>query len=360
MTSSGRGEVLRVSAALVPAKETDKETELPPGKLTAPFLDRLINTYVKPHASVLVGPGPGRDAAAIDFNGSTLVAKTDPITFASENASQYLVTINANDLACLGAEPRWLLVVVLLPEHGTTSAKVETHFRELSHACEANGITLIGGHTEITIGLDRAIFVGTLLGDVPPGGLLSPGGAQSGDLILLTKSIAIEGTALLAKELDGALLPKMGRKWLDRAGALLHEPGISIVSDARLLLQSGGVTALHDPTEGGLATGIHELAAAASLGAEIDTAAVPVLAETKSLAAHLGIDPFGMLASGALLATIPADRLAVVNTHLAGRLSYVVIGRMLPKGSGCWQVRDGSRAPLPYFARDEVARILAS
>ncbi|MDQ3043936.1 MAG: AIR synthase-related protein [Chloroflexota bacterium] len=340
-------------------KVADAETELPPGKLPAALLARLIDTYVTPHKSVLVGPGLGRDAAAIDFNGSTMVVKSDPITFATTHAAQYLVTINANDLACLGARPRWLLVVALLPELGTTPTSVETHFRELSLACDAAGIALIGGHTEITSGLTRPILVGTLMGDIAPGELLVPGGARAGDVIVMTKSIAIEGTALLATDLRDSLTSTFDKHWLNRASDLLLDPGISVVADARLLLQFGEVTALHDPTEGGLATGIHELANAAGLGAELDTDVVPVLTQTQELAGQLGLNPLGMLASGTLLATIPENRLKSVSSSLAGNLRFTLIGRMLPPQSGFWQIRGGMRAPLPYFARDEVARALA-
>ena len=204
-----------------------------------------------------------------------LAVKSDPITFASESPAQYLVDVNANDLACLGATPRWMMVTALLPE-GTTEDEVETHFRELRDACVRRGISLVGGHTEITFGLRRPILVGVLLGEVDADRLLRPGGARPGDRLLLTKAIAIEGTALVARELGERLRTELDPALVARAAHFLVDPGISVAGEAIALLDAGGITALHDPTEGGLATGVRELALAAGCGAVIDRDAVPV------------------------------------------------------------------------------------
>ena len=158
---------------------------LPVGKLPGQLLARLIGSYATSDPTVVVGPGIGGDAAAIDLGSTMLAVKSDPITFASESPAQYLVDVNANDLACLGATPRWMMVTALLPE-GTTEDEVETHFRELRDACVRRGISLVGGHTEITFGLRRPILVGVLLGEVDADRLLRPGGARPGDRLLLT------------------------------------------------------------------------------------------------------------------------------------------------------------------------------
>ncbi len=122
------------------------DAPLPLGKLPAPLLGRLVEAHRVTDPSVLVGPGIGRDAAAIAVGGTVLVAKTDPITFATRSAAAYLVDVNANDLACLGATPRWLLVTALLPA-GTTAADVERQFAALAVACARRGVSLVGGHT---------------------------------------------------------------------------------------------------------------------------------------------------------------------------------------------------------------------
>ncbi|MDP9371688.1 MAG: AIR synthase related protein, partial [Chloroflexota bacterium] len=176
---------------------------LPVGKLPGALLARLLARYATPDETLLVGPGIGRDAAAVALDDrGALVLKTDPITFATTagDIGWYLVNVNANDLACLGATPRWLLVTALLPEGRTTPAGVEAIFAGLREACAPLSITLAGGHTEITHGLDRPILVGMLLGEAPREAIVRPGAARAGDAVVLTKGIAVEGTALIAGE----------------------------------------------------------------------------------------------------------------------------------------------------------------
>src|SRR5262245_2839840 len=285
----------------------EKRVVLPVGKLPGELLGRLIGLYGSSDPSVLDGPGIGGDAAAIEVGETTVVVKSDPITFASEGPARYLVDVNANDLACLGATPRWMMVTALLPA-GTTQAEVEAHFRELRDACVERGVSLVGGHTEVTHAVSRPILIGVLLGEAR-GAILQPGGARPGDVLLLTKALALEGTALVARELEQRLSDAVGREIVERAVGLLADPGISVVPEAIALLDAGGVTALHDPTEGGLATGVRELVLAAGCGAAVEREAVPVLPETAAIAAALDLDPLGMLASGSLL--VAADAASV-------------------------------------------------
>ena len=204
---------------------------LPVGKLPAALLGRLVAAHGSTDPAVLVGPGIGRDAAAIRLGDVVLVAKTDPITFATRSAAAYLVDVNANDLVCLGATPRWLLATALLPE-GVTAPEVEEQFAELFAACARRGISLVGGHTEVTAGLDRTILVGLLLGETTEERLVRPGGARPGDRLLLTKGLALEGTALLANDLGERLGADIGKETVERAARLLAYPGISVVVDA--------------------------------------------------------------------------------------------------------------------------------
>ena len=164
------------------------------------------------------------------MGGTTLVVKSDPITFATESPARYLVDVNANDLACLGASARWMMVTALLPEQATTEAAVEEHFRELRDACRERGIALVGGHTEVTAGLERAILVGVVLGEIGSRGLLTPGGGRPGDRLLLSKGIAIEGTAPLAREVGSTRLGALEPRLIERPAGHLSDPWMSIVS----------------------------------------------------------------------------------------------------------------------------------
>lgn len=335
-------------------------TPLRAGKLPGPLLQRLIEAYATaPDDEVIVPTGYGRDAAAIQVGDRQIVVKSDPITFATDAAARYLVAVNANDIACLGGIPRWLTVVALLPEGSATEASVETLFADLQAACDAIGVAVIGGHTEVTLGLDRPLLVGTMIGLAGPHGLLEPGNAREGDDLYLAKWAGIEGTALLAREHAETLRDTVGPEVVRSAAKLLRSPGIAVAKDAAALLASGSVHALHDPTEGGVATAIHELAEASGLGAEVQRAAVPLLPETRILCERYGIDPLGLLSSGALLvAADPAGRDALREAAADGGVPLTWIGTLTAPDQGIFMVDAGGRHPIPRYDSDEITRVL--
>src|SRR5919107_127182 len=331
---------------------------LPAGKLPGWLLRKVLPGSPR-DPDILVGPGIGRDAAAIAVGERVIVAKNDPITFASEGGAAHLVEVNANDVACMGATPRWLLVTALLPQ-GVSPADVLNQFAELRETCRHRSVELIGGHTEIVPGLARPILVGMMMGDASPHELLRPGQAQPGDVLLVTKALAIEGTALLARERADELREQIGDESLLAAAQLMDRPGISVVAEAEIAHRSGKVTALHDPTEGGLASAVRELAMVSGAGVEIDAEAVPILAETRAVADALGLDPIGMLASGSLLiATRPEGVHRIVHDIEAAGIPVQVVGRLTDDPQEASLMSGGTRQQLPEFAVDEVARLLS-
>jgi hydrogenase expression/formation protein HypE len=331
---------------------------LPAGKLPGWLLRKVLPGSPR-DPDILVGPGVGRDAAAIAVGERVIVAKNDPITFASEGAAAHLVEVNANDVACMGATPRWLLVTALLP-HGVTPADVLNQFAELRETCRQRSVELIGGHTEIVPGLARPILVGMMLGDAAPNELLRPGEAQPGDVLLITKGLAIEGTALLARERADVLQERIGEELVRSAARLLDQPGISVVAEAEIARRTGLVTALHDPTEGGFASAVRELAIVSRAGVEIEAEAIPILDETRAVAEALGIDPLGMLASGSLLIATRAESVSsIVRDIEAAGIPVSVVGRLTEDPLDAVLIEAGERSQLPEFAVDEVARELS-
>ena len=331
------------------------------GKLPLELLSELLEKVQINDPRVVLGPRVGEDAALIDFGDRYLVVKTDPITFATDLIGWYLVQVNANDLAVMGATPHWLMATLLLPE-GTAPAVVRSIFAQLTEACDHLGITLIGGHTEITLDLPRPVAVGAMLGEVPKERVVLTSGARPGDAIVLTKGIAIEGTALLAREASQALRTAgVCQDAIDRAKGLLFSPGISVVREATVACDTVDVHAMHDPTEGGLATGLLEMAKAAKVGLDIEAERVPVLPECRIFCGALGLDPLGLIASGSLLATVSPEDVGPLSQALA-REGVVAqeIGRVTPQEEGLHlKTRDGVRE-LPTFERDELARFLAA
>ena len=334
---------------------------LKPGKLEPDVLERLLKRNRIADPRVLVGPGVGLDVAVIDYGENLLVAKTDPITFATDEIGWYAVNVNANDIATAGARPRWFLATLLLPEHATSDELVEEIYDDLVAACRSMKIDLIGGHTEITCGLDRPILVGMMLGEVARDKLVRADGAQPGDVLLLTKRIAVEGTSLLGIEVGEQLAAATDDDFVRRCCAFLHEPGIGVLHEALLACEVGGVHAMHDPTEGGVATGISELARACGCGVRVEHSALPFYEETVRACEVFGLDPLGLIASGSLLiAAEPESGTAIRERLNAEGIECTAVGTVLHKGAPRLLVTEEGEQPLPIFPRDEIARLLSS
>ncbi len=331
------------------------------GKLPNDLLAGLLRRIEQRDPRVLLGPGVGRDAAVIDIGGPRLlVAKSDPITFATGLIGAYAVYVNANDIACLGARPTWFLATILLPEGAPPDLAVAV-FGQVLEACESLGVELIGGHTEFTHRLDRPIVVGALLGEVEREALVRPENALPGDVLILTKGIAIEGTSVLAREAAERLERlRVPAETVMRARDYLRDPGISVVAEAMAACGAARVHAMHDPTEGGLATALYELAEASGTGFEVSAGEIEVLRETRDICRAAGLDPMGLLASGALLIAVAEEDCGSVLDALQGvGVAARRIGRLTAPGPGAIIESDGGRRPVPRFARDEVARFLS-
>ena len=331
------------------------------GKFPPQLLERLLAKEGVSDPRVLLGPKVGEDAAVIDMGDRLLVAKSDPVTFASDAIGWYSVQVNANDIACTGGVPKWFLATLLVPER-FSEADAEAVFDQVIAACTALNVALIGGHSEVTYGIDRPIILGNMLGEVERDRLITTGGAQEGDSIVITKGIAIEGAALLARE-QGAALKAAGvsQATLDAAAAFLTKPGISVVEEARIACTVATIHSLHDPTEGGLVTALREVASASGMGLAAEETSIPVLPECNEICQALGLNPLGLLASGCLIITLPAGEvpkllLALEQADITGW----EIGQVLAPEEGLIMIGYAGEVPLPEFSRDELARYISA
>ncbi len=340
----------------------DRDTPpLPVGKLPPQMLQRLLAAAPVDDPRVLLGPGVGLDCAVIDLGGKLLVCKSDPVTFATDRLGDYLVQVNANDLATTGAASSWLLVTLLLPEKSADEALAERIMGQIGDACRRLDISLIGGHTEITYDLDRPVAVGSLLGLVDRDRLVTPRGAQSGDRLLLTKSVPIEATAILARERSERLVDLLTDANIAKAQGYLSDPGIGVTREARLALDAGRVTAMHDPTEGGLAAALWELTQASGRGLRFDPAAVPVTALSAQVCAAFAIDPLTAISSGALLLTAPeADAGAIRGALEQEGIPCTEIGEVTEGPPLVLQRTRSGWEPYPLPERDGLARVFES
>lgn len=331
----------------------------PVGKLDSRLLEKLLNSNTITDPRIIVGPGIGEDAAVIDFGIKYLVAKTDPITFTTHRIGWYAVNVNANDIATMGATPKWFLATLLLPEGKTNKILVTHIFQDIMKSAQKLNITLCGGHTEISYKIDRPIVIGHMLGEVDRDKLVVNSNAKPCDDLLLTKGIAIEGTTIIAREKAAFLRKHLGDRFQKRAQAFIDKPGLSVVADALLANKVASIHAMHDPTEGGLATGILELAKASGTGAIIYAEKIPCYEETEQICKLFGIHPLGLIASGSLLIALdPADTRKVVAILAKNGIACTQIGKLTKKTGGLRLLTKGKLRKMPAFKVDEITKIL--
>jgi hydrogenase maturation factor len=332
---------------------------LPVGKLPTDLLARLIGAQPVMHdPQVIIGPGIGLDCAVIEAGSKLLVYKSDPITFAADSIGWYLVHVNANDIVTTGAVPRWLLIAMLFPEGQTTPEIAERTIIQVYDACREIGVTVVGGHTEITTGLDRPILLGTMVGEVEWERLVTPRGLRDGDRILLTKGVPIEATAILAREFPDRLANVVSPQELEQARAFLVEPGISVLRDARTALQAGEVTAMHDVTEGGLLLALWELAIASDHSLYVDLTKVHVPPLSARICQAFGLNPLATIASGALLLGVrAADVASICHALETEGVACIEIGRVSAGPASVWHKAEQGYERLVRPDRDEIAKV---
>ncbi len=331
------------------------------GKIPPDLLSQFIRYLPVEDPGLLVGPSVGEDAAVIDFDPKSdrvLVAKSDPVTFATDELGYYAVNVCANDLAVTGATPRFYLPTVLLPSGAADIETAQRIFKQIGDACRTLGIAVAGGHSEITHAVVQPIVAGSMLGDAPRNGYVTSSGGKPGDMMLMAGVAPVEGTSIIARERRDELL---SAGWTDgdiaRAANFLYEPGLSVLEPARLAATLGLVTAMHDPTEGGILTGIAEIAAASGTGVEVDLDAIRVPGLSARLCAHFSLDPLGVIASGALLATAdPANVMETLRQWRSIGWHGNVIGQ-LTKSPILIAMRNDERFELPVFPADEITKL---
>lgn len=308
------------------------------GKLDPEDLALVVSRTGARDDAVSVGPGYGEDAAAIEVGDRTLVVSSDPLSLARERLGTLAVNVASNDVACSGADPRWLTNVVFLPDDDRETLDIVT--RQIDDAATDLDIAIVGGHSEYAPDLSRPMVTMTCMGLADE--FVPTGGVEPGDELVLTKGAGIEGTAILATDFRDEVGPAA-----EQGESFFEE--ISVAEDARLLREYAH--AMHDPTEGGVVTGLLEMAEASGVRLEVARDDVPVRDVTRELCDAMGVDPLRIFGSGALLAAIPEDSVedALAAVREAG-ISATVIGRAV-EGEGTLALDDEEIADPP---RDDL------
>jgi len=327
---------------------------LPFGKIPLNILEEVVFKNLGTRRNeVVLGPSAGFDGAVIDVGNKSLIVSTDPITGAIERIGWLAVNINANDIATFGVEPAFFLSCILLPESANRQI-VETISTQMDKGAKKLGMAIVGGHCEVTPGLTNPIVVGCAMGLAKKGNYVTAGGAKLGDKLILTKSAGIEGTAILAADREEQLRKALKPKMLQNAKKFYNN--ISVVKDALTAFKTGGVTAMHDSTEGGVSGGIHEMADASNLGVKIFEEKIRIQLETSKICEFFHIDPLLLISSGALLISAKpefADR--IIGELEQKQIHASIIGEFLKKSRRRLIVRkNGETQALPRPISDHL------
>ena len=303
-----------------------------------------------PSARIITPAKPGLDFAAIRVGGGHLIVSADPITGVSSEIGYYAIKVGANDVATSGNRPQFAETVVLLPER-STAANVFRLAKQLDRAAREIGIAIVGGHTEVTPGLDRPVVVVTVFSFVKR--FVTSRDAEAGDTIMMSKTAGLEGTAALASEWrNRTSLPK---GLLEVARGFVRQ--LSVIDEAVAAFQTDEVHAMHDCTEGGVLGAAYEMSSASGLGFEIAQASIPVAPETTRLCRDLHLDPLRLIGSGSLLLSVRNGGEERVKHALRRICQVTTIGKFT--GDGRILVRSGGvRSRISTAPKDELWRVL--
>ncbi len=327
--------------------------KLPPDILFKDILSKLPTSGER----ILLGPSIGEDAAILDMNNDLLAIHSDPVTGGGDFAGLLSVYVASNDIATRGLRPEWLLTVFLFRE-GVREDEIKKFVNQVGTAAREIGASIIGGHTEITPNLPFNIVVTTALGIGK--NVLYTRNARVGDLLIVTKDVALEGTAILASELSEELIHRGVKvSTLKQAEGFIRE--ISVVKEALLSFEGSFARAMHDPTEGGLLGGVQEIAFASKTGFRVYENRVPVREETREICNALKIDPLKLISSGSLLISTSKEKAEelVKNLNMIG-IKATVIGELVPASEGMVLVRkNGKEEDLSEPVIDELWNVLS-
>ena len=321
------------------------------GKFSSEKLNEIIISKINHKRNeVVLSASVGEDCAAIDLKDKLCVVSTDPITGAVGNVGRLSVHVSVNDVASSGAEPVGILVTLLAPP-SASFADVEKVIDEISEACDAMNLDIVGGHTEVTDAVNRIVVSTTVLGQCAPEKLVISSGAKVGDAIIVTKDVAMEGTAIIAQDYALRLEGVLSHAQLEKAKGLIAN--LSVLTEG-LVAAEFGATAMHDITEGGVYGALHEICEAAGVGAVVQADAIPILDETRKVCAHLGLNPYRLISSGSMLITLPKPE-PLIKALKAKGVKATKIGEITE--AGVFSIENGEKILIAPPQADELFRL---
>jgi hydrogenase expression/formation protein HypE len=328
--------------------------ELKVGKLDSELLKKIIFNNIKfQREEVMVRPGIGEDCAVVDFGEYALVMSTDPITGAASEVGKLAVHINCNDIASNGIEPLGLMMTILAPI-GTTEGQIDGIMKQASREAAKLGVEIIGGHTEITEAVNRIIISATAIGRQLKSDIVKNSGVKVGDKIIMTKTAGLEGTGIIAYDLEGKLGSTFSREIIKKAQSMVDD--ISVVKEG-IIAGEIGFSSMHDVTEGGILGAIWEICEASKVGCNIYNDRIPIAEETKAICGFLDIDPLRLISSGTMLITVsPNKEKQLIKGLYEGGIRASVIGEIVEKNK--YLIKNNEKIVIQPPKSDELYKVI--
>ncbi|WP_432408015.1 AIR synthase family protein [Wukongibacter sp. M2B1] len=324
------------------------------GKLDSELLQKIIFSNIKLHRDeVMVRPGIGEDCAVVDFGEYALVMSTDPITGASSEVGKLAVHINCNDIATNGIEPLGLMMTILAPE-GTTENEIEEIMKQASYEAGKLNVEIIGGHTEITGAVNRIVISATAIGRQLKSKIVKSLGVKVGDKIIMTKTAGLEGTGIIAHDLENKLNSTFSREIIENAKKMVNY--ISVVKEG-VISGKIGASSMHDVTEGGILGAVWEICRASKLGCNIYKGRITVAKETAEICKFFNIDPLRLVSSGTMLITINPEKEDELICELRkNKVKASVIGEITE--DGCLLIENDKKIEIEPPESDELYKVI--
>ena len=294
------------------------------GKLKESILKRsVLKQLHKRREDVIVTPAVGGDYGAIAVTEDVaVVLSSDPVTLSKDAIGSTAILAACNDVACSGAEPCGVSVTMLFPT-SYNEEEVRAVMKDLDKACETCGVDIISGHTEVSRAVKEPLIIVTAMGKVLKRDMLHSSHVRPGMDIVATKWIALEGTAILAREKEEVLRTRYAQPFIDNAKVFGQM--MSIVPEAAVAVKSGA-SAMHDVSEGGIFGALWELAESAGVGLEIDLKKIPIRQETVEICEFFDLNPYKLLSGGCLLIAAEDGNGLVMELEKAN-IPAVIIGK---------------------------------
>ena len=322
------------------------------GKLPNDILKKyIISGMDKINENIVVGPQVGEDCSIIRLQDKYCVLTTDPITAADANSGRIGVNICCNDVASAGVKPFGVLVTVLAPS-GTGAEEIKRVMDEIRASCRELSVDILGGHTEITDGVNRMILSITAIG--MGNSYVKTGGAMTGDDVVVTGYTGLEGTAILARDYYNQLKDKVDESLLLKGQGMLRN--VSVVKTGLIAAQYG-VSSMHDATEGGVLGAIWEVAETSGKGVYIYKERLPITKETIEICRAAGADPYRLISSGSMIITCKSGETLCQELNREG-INAVVVGK-ITEGKRILEA-GGNEQEIDAPATDEIYRIIES